>query len=221
MRRMGGLDALIARFRHRWETDKQYRAAMSGVIGLAVVLGMCACMSAVSVVANGALTGGGFLPGSSGQQTGGGGVAQAAPSFPTPTVPTWSVPATPVWSPVPNSQTPVPPPTAAPTNTPQAGGLSGRGKTSKWYFCPDNCNELDISGPPNVVVTFTIVYPTTPPQTIADNKTVTTNADGNAAYTFSGPLIISPGKATVTLQAGDLTDSFKWPCTDQPPPPPP
>src|SRR5579863_1957896 len=91
------LDLMLARFRHRWETDRQYRAAMSGVIGLVTLIGMCACMGVVSAFANGALTGTGLTQGPNGAPTTGPNgqvIVQGIPQFPTQTLPTWAVPAT-------------------------------------------------------------------------------------------------------------------------------
>jgi hypothetical protein len=42
------LDQLVDRFRHRWETDRQYRAAASGVLGLVVLIALCSCAGIVS-----------------------------------------------------------------------------------------------------------------------------------------------------------------------------
>ncbi|HEY7832932.1 MAG TPA: hypothetical protein VIG30_05130 [Ktedonobacterales bacterium] len=216
MRRISGLDALIRRFRERWETDPRYRAAMSGVIGLVVVISMCACMATVSVIANGALAGGGFTTGTGGQQTGGGGVVQAAPSFPTPTEPAWQVPATPVWSPVPDSQTPQPAPTEAPTATPTntpttSSGLSGTGSPDPWTYCPGGtkCDKVRIQTPAPGLVLITINYPSSPPTTITDS--VTTDASGNATYRFAGPH--GTGTASVTLLYGTQTFNFNQSCS--------
>lgn len=214
MRRISGLDALIARFRHRWETDRQYRAAMSGIIGLVVVVSMCGCMGIVSVMANGALTGGGFLAGTGGQQSGGGGVAQAIPSFPTPTRAPWNVPAPPMWSPVPNSQTPVPPtPTvpAPPTaTTVTCNGLCGSGDPNPWKYCTNKCDAVIVSGaPPNGLLAISITYPTySQPITGAP----TADASGNATFKFSGPH--GSGSATVSILAGTQSTTFSWSCSD-------
>lgn len=221
MRRISGLDALIRRFRARWETDPRYRAAMSGVIGLVVVASMCACMALVSVVANNALAGGGFTNGTGGQQTGGGGVVQAAPSFPTPTFAPWQVAATPIWSPVPDSGTPVPTPTeaatATSTNTPTtSSGLSAQGFPNPWTVCSGstNCDKLVIQAPGSGQVQITITFqtsPSTPP--IID--TVNADGGGNATYRFAGPN--GKGTATVTLAYGPppdtLTDTFTQQCS--------
>ena len=214
MRRISGLDALIARFRHRWETDRQYRAAMSGIIGLVVVVGMCSCMGIVSAVANGALTGGGFVAGVGGQQTGGGGVVQAIPSFPTPTFAPWTVPPQPAWSPIPNSQTPVPPTAtvpAPPTATPAVcTGLCGHGTPNKWKYCTNACDAVVVQTNANVQVLVTITYPSSPTQVI--QAPVQTDGSGNATLPFNGPH--GSGTATVTLLMGTQNYTFTWPCQD-------
>lgn len=214
MRRISGLDALIARFRHRWETDRQYRAAMSGIIGVVVAVGMCTCMGIVSMVGNNALAGGGFIGGVGGQQTGGGGVAQAIPSFPTPTRAPWNVPATPVWSPVPNSQTPVPPtPTvpAPPTATPQScTGVCAYGVPNPWKYCTSTCDRVVVTGaPPNALMLISITYPTSS-QPISGSPTADSN--GNATFKFAGPH--GSGTASISILIGTQTYTFTWPCSD-------
>ncbi|HEY7779708.1 MAG TPA: hypothetical protein VIC85_05805, partial [Ktedonobacterales bacterium] len=101
------LDELLARLKHRWVTNPQYRAAMSGVTGLVVLIAMCACMGIVSLVTNSALAGAGI-----GSATGGGApnvngvfTPPAEPTFPTPLVPTWAAVSSPSIYLVPNSQT--------------------------------------------------------------------------------------------------------------------
>src|SRR5258707_14976811 len=56
-RRISWLDSLVYGFQHRWETNPQYRAAASGVAGLAMVLVLCACLGILTTVANAALAG--------------------------------------------------------------------------------------------------------------------------------------------------------------------
>ena len=36
------LDLVVRRFQDRWETDPQYRALVSGVVGLVLVITLCA-----------------------------------------------------------------------------------------------------------------------------------------------------------------------------------
>src|SRR5262245_38319977 len=46
------LDDLLHRFQHRWETNPQYRAAMSGVLGLLLLIFLCTCVGLVTTGAN-------------------------------------------------------------------------------------------------------------------------------------------------------------------------
>src|SRR5260221_181515 len=114
------LDDLVERFRHRWETDRQYRAAASGVLGVVVLVVLCSCAGIVSTVTNNVLASGGFLssgtPNSVGTQSTSNTVLQSA-VFPTETIPAWTPGVIPGAPPVPNSQTPVPIPTAVPSPT--------------------------------------------------------------------------------------------------------
>src|SRR5215813_5587635 len=85
------LDRIIQRWQHQWETNRQFRAAWSGVAGLLIVVGLCACMGTVSTVVSAAVAG---LPransnasqlAAQGQSSGG--QVSAAQSFPTFTSP--------------------------------------------------------------------------------------------------------------------------------------
>ena len=51
-RRRSGLDRLIYRFQDRWETDRQFRAMVSGVLGLVMIIALCSCMGVVTTIAN-------------------------------------------------------------------------------------------------------------------------------------------------------------------------
>ncbi|MGE5333729.1 MAG: hypothetical protein ACM3N4_03440 [Nitrososphaerota archaeon] len=122
MRRRSGLDRLLFRFQDRWETDRQFRAMLSGALGLVMVVALCACMGVVTTVANNA-----FASVNASRNAGsakytpnantGTGQIQAQPTFPTATVPPWPQSGPPTYSIIPSSQTPVPSPTAAPTAT--------------------------------------------------------------------------------------------------------
>ncbi len=112
------LDHLIHRFQHRWETNPQFRAAMSGVLGLSLIIFLCVGVAGVNAAASRVLGAVGF--GSSGGGQGnidpGGQIVNGNWTFYTPTVPDWKGGATPGSSPINNSQTPQPSPT--PTATP-------------------------------------------------------------------------------------------------------
>ncbi len=130
MRRLSWLDSLVYGFQHRWETNPQYRAAVSGVVGLLTILMLCACLGVLTTVANATLAG--FGAGSSGgvlvsTDTGTGKLA-AGQKFPTATPPTLPAGALAAGA-IPNSQTPKPGPTEAPTptDTPTAAGVAEAG----------------------------------------------------------------------------------------------
>jgi hypothetical protein len=142
------LDRLIERFQHRWETDRQWRAAMSAALALLATVGLCAGVLGVSRVATGILTGLGFITGSQPQDSGapdtGARLVNGQLQFPTPTE-SWTVGTPPPVSTIANSQTPVPSATSAPTPspTPTSGGggpancmTHGGGGTTSLSPCP-------------------------------------------------------------------------------------
>ena len=53
--RVSWLDHIVRRFQDRWETNPQYRALISGVVGLALILTLCTCTGLMTVVSNNAL----------------------------------------------------------------------------------------------------------------------------------------------------------------------
>jgi hypothetical protein len=119
MMRPSWLDALVERFQHNWETNPQYRAIVSGVAGLVVIVGLCAVMG-VSASFAGAV--GNSLAGSGGSGNSfvsqNGSHAQATqPTYPWVTLTPWPAPIIPNASPIGASQTPQPTPTFAPTPT--------------------------------------------------------------------------------------------------------
>jgi hypothetical protein len=136
------LDHTIHRFQHRWETDRQFRAAMSGVFGLLLIVVLCAGVSTLDMAATRVLAAVGInaaapnAPSQINKDTGL--VITGNQPINTPTVPTWSVPIIPQASPLASSGTPAPSPTPSPTPTdvPTHG------------TCTSNCG-----GAPTVVVT--------------------------------------------------------------------
>jgi hypothetical protein len=150
------LDQLVDRFRHRWETDRQYRAAVSGVLGLVVLIALCSCAGIVSSVTSRVLASGGFGANSSvgPLNSSGSRAIQGAALFPTETIAAWQPGQIPNGPPIPNSGTPIPTPTHPPTPTaapspttvPGGGGGGGGGGysktcsgsvgTSTWQFSP-------------------------------------------------------------------------------------
>ncbi len=144
MRRRSGLDRLIFRFQDRWETDRQFRATMSGVLGLVMVIALCSCMGVVTTVANNtfANVSAARNVGVSNAQNANTGIGQikGVPTFPTATVAPWQQSGVPTYNTIPDSQTPLPSPTEAPTATAQptvpctgnCGGGGGGGGGGTW-----------------------------------------------------------------------------------------
>ena len=211
------LDPLIARMRHRWMTDRQYRAAMSGAIAIAALLATCSCMGIVSAFANGALTGSGLGAIAGPPGSGSGGSIAAVPQFPTATVNGWQVPATPISEPVPVSQTPQPSPTNAPTPTPQpsdtpcpncATVASHSQSPDPWIHCSgpsDTCDSIALTTTlPNADVTVTITFPNTSIQTV--NGQITTDGQGNGSFDFAlvGPNATGRARVTLTAMGGSV-----------------
>ena len=143
------LDHLIHRFQHRWETNPQFRAAMSGVLGLSLIIFLCVGVAGVNAAATRVLAAVGF--GSAGANQGnldpGGQIVNGNWTFYTPTVPEWKGGATPGSSPIANSQTPQPSPTPtatppdAPTATPCKSNCGGGGVTITAACVPTPCQR--------------------------------------------------------------------------------
>ncbi len=118
MRRPNWLDAIVERFQHNWETNPQYRAMISGVIGLVIIVGLCATMGVAVTFAN-------SIGGAFGGGNGNAFIASSGPNaqstdvaFPMTTLTPWPAPNIPGAAPIPASQTPQPTPTPPPTPTP-------------------------------------------------------------------------------------------------------
>ena len=174
--RINALDRMIHRFQDRWETDRQFRAMLSGVLGLVMVVALCSCMGVVTTVANSALAGVSAARNSGGpsQNTNTGtGQIHALPTFPIATAPPLPQSGPPTYSVIPDSKTPVPSATVPPTATPQptqSGGGGGGGPTtcqgsqsgSSWNLapCPQVAGQggtLNISAPRYPNATLNIV----------------------------------------------------------------
>ncbi|MGE5333728.1 MAG: hypothetical protein ACM3N4_03435 [Nitrososphaerota archaeon] len=128
--RANALDRVIHRFQDRWETDRQFRAMLSGVSGLVMVVALCACMGVVTTVANSTLAGVSAARNTNNapqNNNTGTGQIQAQPTFPTATVPPWPQSGPPTYSIIPSSQTPVPSATVRATATPTATATVGGG----------------------------------------------------------------------------------------------
>src|SRR5579863_2857457 len=108
MRRQSKLDRFVYGFQHRWETDRQFRATMSGAIGLLVILSLCSFVGLATGFTNVALArfGGAQSPNaqSSNSQNTGTKAFDNPTSFPTNTVPPWASQGAPAATPIGNSQ---------------------------------------------------------------------------------------------------------------------
>jgi hypothetical protein len=150
--RISGLERIIRRFQDRWETDRQYRATMSGVLGLVMVIALCSCMGVVTTVANSALAGVSAARDSGSSQNSNTGIGQikGVPTFPTATVAPWQQSGVPPYTIIPNSQTPLPGPTQQPTATAGQGGgggpanCNGNQGNSTWALTP--CPQIHAQG---------------------------------------------------------------------------
>jgi hypothetical protein len=128
-RRISWLDALAYRFQHRWETNPQYRAITSGVVGVLVLVTICGCMGLVTTGAQVALAGLGVgttraAAGGGSQDTGSHAIG-GTQKFATPTVQVPSSVNLPPAKPIPSSQTPVPGPTPTPSPSPRPTATPG------------------------------------------------------------------------------------------------
>jgi hypothetical protein len=105
---------MVYSFQHRWETNPQYRAAVSGVVGLVLLVAMCSCSGIVSAMANTTLASMGIgASGSTGQGNGTGtNRIVGAKEFAIPTE-VWTPGVVPPASPIANSLTPAPTATPA------------------------------------------------------------------------------------------------------------
>src|SRR6185312_5450468 len=144
MRRRSGLDRLIYRFQDRWETDRQFRAMVSGVLGLVMIIALCSCMGVVTTVANNAVASvnASRNVGVANSQNADTGIGQikGVPTFPTATAPSWQPGSSPSAGVIPDSQTPLPPPTATPQPTVPCIGNCGGGGGGGGGGGPTTCN---------------------------------------------------------------------------------
>ena len=218
MTRRTWLNDLIERFQHRWETNPQYRAAMSGVLGLVFLLVICSCVGALTATTGsvlGALGLGGSNNGQAQAHSGGRGV-QGVATFPIATVNLPSPSTIPDDPTLTTSGTPLPTATTAPTptDTPTATpctsncGGGGGGCTS--------CTVTD-SGAPNPFVHgqgATIIVHTSKPNiqiniiaNIPGCGTQLNDAagytDGSGNYSWSFPVCgAGSGYSNITVGAG-------------------
>ena len=148
VRQVSWLDSFVRRFEQRWQTNAQYRAAVSGVVALVFLLLICSCAGIMSTMANSVFASGGGGASNQRQHTGTGNLASST-AYPTYTLAPNSSGGVPAISPIPNSQTPppsatatdVPTPTATPTDTPTGGSnlpttCNGGNNGGSWSFSP-------------------------------------------------------------------------------------
>lgn len=240
MVRRSWLDGVIESFQHRWETNPQYRATMSGVLGIVFLVFMCGCVGIVSAGANVALNSLGFGGGNNsnaapGDQNTGSKVVRGAVQIPIATVTLGTPQAIPQTT-LPASGTPLPTPTPSPTATATAtpvpctsncgGGGGGKG-------CPDCSVSGNGTPTPWKVNQSATVYvhtskPNTPVNIIVDigsgctflNQGVldpnqpATDGAGNGSWSFTVGCAYR-SSATVQLQAafssGVVSSSFSQP----------
>ncbi|HEU5349189.1 MAG TPA: hypothetical protein VFU63_11315 [Ktedonobacterales bacterium] len=224
MRRRSGLDRLLFRFQDRWETDHQFRAMVSGVLGLVMIVALCSCMGVVTTVANNA-----FANVSASRSAGtssntpnadtGIGQIKAQPTFPTATVAPWPQSGPPTYSIIPNSQTPVPSPTDLPTATPlpsptpcvtNCGGGGGGGGTfsatvtgspSPATWVAGSAASFTVhSSPGGVGLAIIISFPGGGTY-LDENGEMTDAGTGNYTSRFTVPGGTSAGTADVYVQA--------------------
>jgi hypothetical protein len=135
MTRKTWIDDFLERFQHRWETNPQYRAAMSGVLGLVFLITICGCVGVVSTGATSVLhaMGIGATANDGPNQPGGtGSDIKGVATFPLTTVtppqpgsiPYATIPASGTQVP---TATPSPTPTDIPTATPCVSNCGGGG----------------------------------------------------------------------------------------------
>ena len=214
---------MIHRFQDRGETDRQFRAMLSGVLGLVMIVALCSCMGVVTTVANNTLAtvNAARDSGTTSQNTNTGtGQVQALPTFPTATVPPWPQSGPPTYGVIPNSQTPVPSPSAEPTATelptatPCQTGCSGgggggggsfgatvTGSPSPALWKAGSAASFTVhSNPGGVGLAIIISFPGGVPPYLDENGEMT---DGSGNYTshFTVPGGTSAGTADVYIQA--------------------
>ena len=221
--RINALDRMIHRFQDRWETDRQFRATLSGVLGIVMIVALCSCMGVVTTVANSALAGVSAARNADGPSQNvntGTGQINAQPTFPTATVPPWPQSGPPTYGVIPSSQTPLPSPTleptatALPTATPcqtNCGGgggggggggfgatVTGSGSPATWK-AGSAASFTVHSDPGGVGLAIIISFPGG--GTYLDENGEQTDGSGNYTSHFSVPGGTSAGNADVYIQA--------------------
>ena len=230
MNRPSWLDYFVRRFQDRWETNPQYRAMVSGGVGLVLILTLCACTGVMSVVGSNALAslglGGGNGNNNINSDTGTNKTTGEL-KFPTATFNSSQASlggATPVGTALGDSTTPVPNATPSPTEdanpTPTSGGsdnsqfiCTGTADGVTWTFspCPLVVGEggsLTISAPayPNTGTNILVSFGFCPQGdcTVDDppSEGYKTNASGIEVISFTVAADVQVGVAPVTGQLG-------------------
>jgi hypothetical protein len=222
MTRKTWIDDFLERFQHRWETNSQYRAAMSGVLGLDLLITVCGCIGLVSIGATSVLHAMGIgATGGGGSNVGhtNGGSQQGVVTFSVTTV-TPAKPGDIPYATIPTSGTalptkaPSPTPTETSTATPCTSNCGGGGGcnscdmtiTYSGAWTPSGSASIIFyatkSGSPDAGVGVNVFG--TPPGCglVLNNGTGVT--DGTGYYTFTFQLCAtaqSGQKATFTAEA--------------------
>jgi len=226
MRRRSGLDRLIYRFQDRWETDRQFRAMVSGVLGLVTIIALCSCMGVVTTIANNTVASVNAsrnvgVANSQNADTGIGQI-QGVPTFPTATVPAWQPGSSPSADVIPDSQTPLPSPTPLPTGTalPTAtpcqtncGGGGGGGGGGSFdatvggipnpatWTAGNSASFTVTSSPGGVGLAIIITFPNSGFTVLDENGHMTDTSGNYTTKPFTVPSASTSGKAKVYIQA--------------------
>src|SRR5258708_1136980 len=218
MTRRTWLNDLLERFQHRWETNPQYRAAMSGVLGLVFLSGIGSCVGALTATTGsvlGALGLGGSNNGQAQAHSGGRDVKGVA-SFPIATVnlpspstipddPTLTTSGTPL----PTAST-APTPTDTPTATPctsNCGGGGGGGckncvVTAYGSPAPWQRNQPGYvvvhTSQPNVGISILVNYSNGCSSQL-NNGADQTNANGDLTWLLQAGVVSSGASATASI----------------------
>ncbi len=212
------LDRFVRRFQDRWETNAQYRAAVTGVVGLGMVLLLCVCMLLVATTANSALASFGLTSsnndantqGSSGSRTLGG-----VATFPIATFPPFQTPAIPPVSTLPDSGTPPPAPTDTPiptdtpTATPCTSNCGGGGGGPNPWVRGQTGNLIFHTSSPNVQIGLIYNIPGCVTNTVEPAGQTDGSGNGTISYQLQSCTATGTGSITIfalfpggTLQTG-------------------
>lgn len=222
MTRKTWIDDFLERFQHRWETNPQYRAAMSGVLGLVFLITICACVGVVSTGATSVLHAmgiGATANNGPNQPSGTGNDIKGVATFPLTTVtPAGVTPIPYVTIPVSGTSVPTATPSPTPTNTPTAtpctggncgGGGGGGNPGTTWGNAIGtwHANQADMfvihTSQPNIGVS--VIFENVPGiggGTITQFQPAgTTDGTGTLTLTWNAPSSLGSGTAHATITA--------------------